>query len=139
MWEVLTANLLLQGQVALQEPVLSNSLSGISRGTNMTKLKQIDEARKLFGLDEYASLEEIKNAYRKLALKYHPDRCPGKQKKECEQMIKKINHSKDVLMAYCAGYRYSFKEKDVKRNTMDKQFYEHLKRFYDGWLGNLDL
>jgi len=105
----------------------------------MADFKQIDEARKLLGLEEDATLEEIKKAYKKLALKYHPDRCKDEKKKECEEMFKKIAHANDILMAYCAGYRYSFKEKDVKRNTMDKEFYDHLKRFYDGWWGDLDL
>ena len=105
----------------------------------MANFKQIDEARRLLGLDEDANLEEIKKSYRKLSLKYHPDRCKDKNKKECEEMFKKINQANKILMAYCAGYRYSFKEKDVKRNTMDKQFYEHLKQFYDGWWGDLDL
>ena len=45
----------------------------------------------------------------------------------------------DMLMAYCMGYKHSFKEKDVRKNTMDEETYEHLKRFYDGWLGDLDL
>ncbi|MBL7130982.1 MAG: DnaJ domain-containing protein [Candidatus Omnitrophica bacterium] len=105
----------------------------------MADFKQIDEARKLLDLDDTASLEEIKNTYRNLALKYHPDRCKEEKKKDCEDMLKKINHAKDILMAYCAGYKYSFKEKDVKRNTMDREFYKHLKRFYDGWWGDLDL
>jgi len=101
--------------------------------------KQIDEARQILGLDEYASLEEIKAVYKELALKYHPDRCAGKKKKECEEKFKKINHAKDVISAYCVNYKYSFKEKDVKRNTMDKELYEHLSRFYDGWFGDLGL
>jgi DnaJ-class molecular chaperone len=104
----------------------------------MADFKQIDEARKLLGLSEYATLEDIQNDYRKLSLKYHPDRCKD-NKKECEEIFKKINHARDILMAYCSGYRYSFKEKDVKRNTMDNQFREHLKRFYDGWWEDLDL
>jgi len=105
----------------------------------MADFKQIDEARKLLGLAEDATLQEIKEAYRRLALKYHPDRCKGKNKKEHEEMFKKISHANDTLIAYCAGYRHSFKEKDVKRNTMDKATYEHLKRFYDGWWADLDL
>ncbi|MEA3305552.1 MAG: DnaJ domain-containing protein [Candidatus Omnitrophota bacterium] len=105
----------------------------------MADFKQIDEARKLLGLDEYATLEEIKKAYRKLAHKYHPDKCGDENKKKCEEMFKKISHANDILMSYCAGYNYTFKEKDVKRNTMNKEFYEHLKRFYDGWWDNLDL
>ena len=101
--------------------------------------KEIDDARNILGLDEYASLEEIKINYRTLATKYHPDRCKGIHKKECEEMFKKISHAKDVLSNYCATYKYSFKEKDVKRNALSKEEYQHLKQFFDDWWGNLDL
>ena len=105
----------------------------------MADFKQIDEARKMLGLEETAILEEIKSTYKRLALKYHPDKCKDEKKKECEEMFKRISHANDILMSYCVGYRYSFKEKDVKRNTIDKELYKHLKRFYDGWWGDLDL
>jgi DnaJ-class molecular chaperone len=105
----------------------------------MANFKQINEARQILGLEEDATIEEIKTIYKKLALKYHPDRCKDEKKKECEEMFKKVAHANDILMAYCAGYRYSFKEKDVKKNTMDREFYKHLKRFYDGWWGDLDI
>ena len=104
----------------------------------MIDFKQIDEARKALGLDEMATLDDIKESYRSLSLKFHPDRCQNEDKKYCEEMIKKINQAKDILSVYCTNYRYSFKEKDVKRNAMDKEFYKHLKRFYDGWWGDLD-
>ncbi len=42
-----------------------------------------------------ASFEEIKKAYRKLALKYHPDRNPGD--KEAEEKFKLINEAYQVL------------------------------------------
>ncbi|MFH1771267.1 MAG: DnaJ domain-containing protein [Candidatus Omnitrophota bacterium] len=103
----------------------------------MADFKEIDSARKILGLDECANLEEITKNYRALALKYHPDRCKGKHKKECEEMFKKISHAKNILGNYCAGYRYSFKEKDVKRNSYDKDFYKHLQKFYDGWWGEI--
>ena len=105
----------------------------------MLDFEKIDEARRLLGLDETATLEEIKHAYRELSLKYHPDRSQGKEKKKSLEMIKKINHAKDILLAYCTNYRYSFKERDVKRSSFDKETYQHLKRFYDGWLDDLDL
>ena len=105
----------------------------------MANFRQIEEARKLLGLDEEASMEEIKIGYRKLSLKYHPDRCKEKDKKHCAEMFKKINCAKDIIMGYCAGYRFSFKKENVEKNTMDKEYYEHLKRFYDGWWGDVGL
>ena len=105
----------------------------------MAGFKQIDEARRLLGLGEYATLDEIKHAYRQLSLKYHPDRLQDKAKKQNEGIMQEINAAKDILLAYCANYRYSFKEKDTKRSSFNRQAYQHLKRFYDGWWGDLDL
>jgi hypothetical protein len=105
----------------------------------MSDFTQIDRARKVLGLGERATLEEIKDAYRELSLKYHPDRCKDSDKRKNEEMAKSVNWSKNVLLTYCAGYRYSFREKDVRINAMDNEYYEHLKRFYDGLFGNLDL
>ena len=105
----------------------------------MADFKQIDEARRLLDLGEYATLEEIKHAYRQLSLKYHPDRLQGKEKRLAEEMMKKINNAKDMLSIYCANYRYSFTDNDIKRNSFDKETYQHLKRFYDGWWDDLDL
>ncbi len=106
---------------------------------NMPDFYQIEEARKILGLDEEADMREINEAFRKLALKYHPDRCRKKDKKHCEEMIKKVNHAKDLIKNYCLNYRYSFKENDVKKNLISKEEYEYLKRFYSGWFGFGDL
>ena len=91
-------------------------------------------------LGEKANLEEIKQAYRRFSFRYHPDRCHDKKKKkECEEMFKRITSAKDILMTYCVGYYFSFKEEDVEKIDVDKAYYEHIKRFYDGWLGDLNL
>jgi len=105
----------------------------------MNSFKTINEARKILGLGKTATLEEIKKAYKKLALKYHPDRCKEKGKKKCEEMFKKINHANDILMAYCINYKFSFKEEDIEKTDIDKAAYEHLKRFYSDWLGDLEI
>ena len=47
------------------------------------------------GVDRSASEEEIKKSYRKLAMKYHPDRNPGD--KEAESTFKEISHAYSVL------------------------------------------
>jgi len=103
----------------------------------MADFKEINKAQRVLGLKEYATLKEINAVYRKLALKYHPDKCKGEKKAECEEKFKEIVHAKDILSAYCAGYRYSFKEKDVKRSLYDEKFYKHLEKFYDGWWGEV--
>ncbi len=50
---------------------------------------------KILGVDRNASAEEIKKAYRQLALKYHPDRNPGD--KAAEEKFKEINEAYQVL------------------------------------------
>jgi len=49
----------------------------------------------LLGVDRKASSEDIRSAYRKLALKYHPDRNPND--KEAETKFKAISEAYDVL------------------------------------------
>ncbi len=49
----------------------------------------------ILGVSRTATLEEIKKAYRKLALKYHPDRNPGD--KEAEEKFKEAAEAYEVL------------------------------------------
>ena len=48
-------------------------------------------------VEKTASQEEIKKAYRKLAMKYHPDRASEDKKKEFEEKFKKINEAYSIL------------------------------------------
>lgn len=49
----------------------------------------------VLGVDKKASADEIKKAYKKLAIKYHPDRNPGD--KEAEEKFKEAAEAYDVL------------------------------------------
>lgn len=50
---------------------------------------------KILGVSKTATAEEIKKAYRKLAVKYHPDKNPGN--KSAEEKFKEANEANDVL------------------------------------------
>lgn len=50
---------------------------------------------KILGVERNASEAEIKSAFRKLALQYHPDRNPGNKK--AEDKFKEINEANEVL------------------------------------------
>ena len=50
----------------------------------------------LFGLDEKASKEDIRKAYRKLAMKYHPDRNPDPR---AHQIFVDLAEAYDILIS----------------------------------------
>ena len=59
----------------------------------------MEDFYKILGVNENASQDEIKKAYRKLALKWHPDKNneSEEQKKYSDKMFKDINEAYSVL------------------------------------------
>lgn len=51
----------------------------------------------ILGVSRSASIDEIKAAYRKLAMQYHPDRVEEPKKKEAEEKFKEISEAYAVL------------------------------------------
>jgi molecular chaperone DnaJ len=52
----------------------------------------------VLGVAKGASVDEIKSAYRNLALKYHPDRVSADKKSEAEEKFKEISEAYEVLI-----------------------------------------
>ncbi|MDD5561456.1 MAG: molecular chaperone DnaJ [Candidatus Omnitrophica bacterium] len=51
----------------------------------------------ILGVTKSASSEDIRRAYREMALKFHPDRVPAEQKKEAEERFKEVSEAYAVL------------------------------------------
>ncbi len=77
---------------------------------------------KILGVDKNATQDDIKKAYRKLAMKYHPDRNPGD--KSAEEKFKEITEANEVL---------SDPEKRKKYDMLGANWknYQHTGRGFD--------
>lgn len=83
-----------------------------------------DDYYKILGVDKKASDAEIKKSYRKLAMKYHPDKTKGN--KAAEDKFKKISEAYAVLsdkekrQQYdtfgSAGFQQRYSQEDIFRN-----------------------
>lgn len=58
-------------------------------------MSQSKDYYKILGVDKNATDEQIKKSYRKLSLKYHPDKNPGN--KEAEEKFKEISEAYSIL------------------------------------------
>jgi len=65
-------------------------------GSDMHRLSRTgDSLYQLLDIPKTSTNDEIKKKYRRLALKYHPDKNPNNP--EAEEMFKKINHANHIL------------------------------------------
>ncbi len=96
----------------------------------------------ILGVSPQASFLEIKNAYKKLAFRYHPDQNPNDTK--AEEMFKKINeayqtlsdvqkrHFYDVKLGFAQEINYSYYYQDYQKKQQAQQQVrlEILKNFF---------
>ena len=65
----------------------------------MAKLT-LAQAAKLLGIPENATIVQAKQAFKKLALKYHPDRAPEDQRADAQERFQQINEAFQVFVAH---------------------------------------
>lgn len=87
---------------------------------------EIDQARRLLGLGELASIAEIKTAYRHMCKQWHPDAL--KDGATGSRKIKDINAAYRLLLDYCETYRFSFSPEEVESFDPERWWY---RRFGD--------
>jgi molecular chaperone DnaJ len=96
----------------------------------------------ILGVRKGASPEELKKAYRELALKSHPDRVPAEKKKEAEDQFKEISEAYAVLsdpqkrslydQYGHAGVDQKFRQEDIFRGTDFRSVFEGFGDFDGG-------
>lgn len=90
----------------------------------------------VLGVPREASDDEIKKNYRKLALKYHPDRAPEGKKKEYEEKFKEVSQAYSVLSDRNKRAQYNRFGQSFEDGPSDQGFSQQdFGRFYDAFGG----
>lgn len=105
---------------------------------NSLSSKKVYKASQILNLGERATLEDVKNKYRKLIKKWHPDKCEKESLKKCKKKTEEIVQAYDIIITYLNNYLYSFKKADIVHNLpVEIQMNEKWKKqFQDDPLWN---
>ena len=98
----------------------------------MNIYEKIENARKVLGLDEEATINELKKAYREKAKLYHPDNCSTK---DCEEKMKELNLAYDLLLHYCENYKISFRKEEIIKRGDGIEYEEFVTQRFKEWFG----
>jgi len=97
----------------------------------------IKKSQLILNLREEFTLKDIDKSFRKLAMKYHPDKCADKRKAFCIKKFIEVNNAKEILKKhlngeFIAGHEPS-KTAINRYRKYTREYGEHIKRFYKEW------
>ena len=84
------------------------------------------KSKTLLGLRETSTLKEIKNKYKNLMKKWHPDKHKDNPDK-ATKMSMAINEAYEVILEYCNSYEYPFDEESIKKSSYSPAEWWHDK------------
>lgn len=76
---------------------------------NRAEMK-LEEARQILGLGILATRREIRDAYRRAARRWHPDRAPAGAEDEYRRRMQEVNAAYQRLKEFLEHYRYRLEE-----------------------------
>jgi curved DNA-binding protein CbpA len=92
----------------------------------------LKKARQLLELEIAASRQEIREAYRRAARRWHPDAAPPEQREECHQRMQAINEAYHFILAFLENYRYRLEEAPEAKDDYEAWWQAHFGQSM-GW------
>ena len=83
----------------------------------------IDEALRLLNLNRDYTEDDLKREYRKLVMKYHPDKNGDKDKTFYEEKTKLLNEAKDILTK-------NFKERNITQQGTTDNYWSDMDDYW---------